>query len=80
MPGIDGRKTLAFIRQNPVLKKIPVVILTTSADDNDIEQCYELGASSYIQKPMGLASMVKISGQLKSYWFDAVLLPKSIGM
>jgi two-component system, response regulator len=67
MPGTDGRKTLAFFKQDPVLKRIPIVILTTSADENDIEQCCEMGASSYIQKPVSFASLVEAAGRLKKY-------------
>src|ERR1700686_1480644 len=45
MPGMDGRKTLEIIKQSPKLKKIPVVILTTSDDERDVKACYDLGAN-----------------------------------
>lgn len=77
MPGLDGRKTLALIKQDPRLRKIPVVILTTSADENDIEKCYALGASSYIQKPVDFEALVRAAKSIKDYWFATVLLPKS---
>ena len=52
MPGLDGRRTLELIKQNPELRKIPVVILTTSSDERDVKACYDLGANTYIQKPV----------------------------
>lgn len=75
MPGIDGRKTLALIKQDQALKKIPVIILTTSADERDIEQCYELGASTYIQKPVDFEGLVEAISRIKEYWFGIALLP-----
>jgi len=76
MPGIDGRKALTLIKQDKSLKKIPVVILTTSADERDIEQCYELGASTYIQKPVNFDGLVDAISRIKDYWFDMALLPR----
>jgi CheY-like chemotaxis protein len=76
MPGMDGRKVLASIKQDPALKKIPVVILTTSADERDVSQCYELGASTYIQKPVDFDGLVHAVGRIKDYWFGVALLPK----
>lgn len=75
MPGIDGRKALAVIKQDKELKKIPVVILTTSADEKDVEQCYELGASTYIQKPVDFEGLVEAISRIKDYWFGIALLP-----
>ena len=77
MPGLDGRKTLALVKQDPHLRKIPVVILTTSADENDIEKCYALGASSYIQKPVDFEALVRAAKSIKSYWLETALLPKT---
>jgi len=76
MPGVDGRKALSVIKQDHSLKKIPVVILTTSADERDIEQCYELGASTYIQKPVNFDGLVEAIGRIKDYWFGIALLPR----
>lgn len=75
MPGIDGRKVLAQVKQEPALKKIPVVILTTSADEKDVDQCYELGASTYIQKPVDFEGLVEAISRIKDYWFGIALLP-----
>ena len=54
MPGLDGRRILAIVKSDPQLRKIPVVVLTTSSDDRDVEECYVLGANTYIQKPVDL--------------------------
>jgi two-component system, response regulator len=77
MPGIDGRKTLALVKQDQSLKKIPIVVLTTSSDEKDIEQCYEIGASTYIQKPVDFAGLVEAVGRIKDYWFGIALLPQN---
>lgn len=76
LPGTDGRDVLAEIRGDKNLKNIPVVVLTTSRDDRDIETCYEIGANSYIQKPVDLEGFVNAITRLKEYWFEIVILPK----
>jgi two-component system response regulator len=76
MPGLDGRKTLEVIKQTQELKKIPVVILTTSDDERDVKGCYELGANTYIQKPVDFDGLIAAIRQLKEYWFEIALLPK----
>jgi CheY-like chemotaxis protein len=77
MPGIDGRKALALIKQDKDLRQIPVVILTTSADEKDIEECYEQGASTYIQKPVNFEGLVEAVRRIKGYWFGLALLPRN---
>ncbi|HEY5239030.1 MAG TPA: response regulator [Rhizomicrobium sp.] len=79
MPGLDGRKTLEIIKQTPKLKKIPVVILTTSDDERDVKACYELGANTYIQKPVDFDGLIAAIRRLKEYWFEIALLPKEQG-
>lgn len=76
MPGIDGRQTLKLIKQNPALKQIPVVVLTTSDDERDVKACYELGVNTYIQKPVDFDGLINAIKQLKEYWFEIALLPK----
>ncbi len=76
MPGMDGRKTLQLIKENSDLKKIPVVILTTSGDERDIETCYRMGANTYVQKPVNFDGLIEAIRGLKEYWFDTALLPK----
>ena len=75
MPKKDGREALAEIKADPQLRRIPIIVLTTSKADEDILRSYDLGASSYIMKPVtfeGLANVVKVLGQ---YWFEIVELP-----
>lgn len=76
MPGLDGRKTLEIIKQQRELRKIPVVILTTSDDERDVTACYDLGANTYIQKPVDFDGLITAIRQLKEYWFGIALLPK----
>jgi two-component system, response regulator len=76
MPGLDGRRVLAIIKGDNELRKIPVVVLTTSSDERDIEECYQLGANTYIQKPVDLDGLFAAVQRLKDYWFEIALLPK----
>jgi two-component system response regulator len=76
MPGIDGRKTLNLIKEDNDLCKIPIVILTTSADERDINACYQMGANTYIQKPVSFEGLIEAIKRLKEYWFEIAILPK----
>src|SRR5690242_20177306 len=79
MPRKDGREALREIKSSPELRRIPIVVLTTSRADMDIEGIYELGANSFISKPVqfeGLVSLMRVLGQ---YWFDTVALPATRG-
>ena len=75
MPRKDGRQALREIRANPALRRIPVVILTTSRADNDIRTLYDLGANSFISKPVQFADLVNVIRLLGQYWFTVVELP-----
>lgn len=75
MPGIDGRQVLAHLKANEKLRSIPVVILTTSADAKDIEQCYAIGASTYIQKPVSFEGLTEAIRTMRDYWFGMAILP-----
>ncbi|HET6344649.1 MAG TPA: response regulator, partial [Myxococcota bacterium] len=72
MPRKDGREALREIKADPELRKIPVVILTTSSEEEDILKTYDLGANSFITKPVGLESMTRIVEVLGQYWFQIV--------
>jgi two-component system response regulator len=76
MPGMDGRKTLEVIKRDDALKQIPVIILTTSADERDIHDCYQTGANTYVQKPVSFEGLIEAIKRLKAYWFEIALLPK----
>jgi two-component system response regulator len=78
MPGLDGRKTLQLIKQDDKIKQIPVIILTTSADERDIEACYRTGANTYVQKPVNFEGLIEAIRRLKAYWFEIALLPKEM--
>ena len=75
MPRKDGREALKEIKTDPNLRSIPVVILTTSKAEEDILKTYDLGASSFITKPVDFQSMVHIMKTLGEYWFEIVHLP-----
>ncbi len=75
LPGTDGREIIQRIKQDPTLKKMPVVVLTTSSNPTDVQTCYYYGANSYLLKPMGVAEMRQTVEDLFSYWFHLALLP-----
>jgi CheY-like chemotaxis protein len=70
MPGIGGRETLRVIKADPILRRIPVAILTTSAAEVDIAASYDGGANSYIVKPSAFANLVQLFAHLCGYWFE----------
>ncbi len=75
MPRVDGREALARIKGDPALVGIPVVIVTTSAAGQDIDNSYALGANAYITKPATYSALVEIVRVLDRYWFETVELP-----
>jgi len=76
MPRKDGREALDEIKSDPKLRRIPVVVLTTSKADTDIDRIYDLGANSFIAKPVTFESLVNVMKIIGEYWFDTVELPK----
>ncbi len=77
IPKITGIDVLRTIKENPVTKIIPVVVLSSSKDDEDILKSYALGANSYIQKPIIFDEFRKLVQQLGCYWLEANLLPST---
>lgn len=75
MPRKDGREALGEIKGDPELRKIPVVVLTTSQAEEDIYRTYDLGVNSFITKPVMFESMVGVMKALGRYWFEIVELP-----
>ena len=75
MPKKDEREALKEIKSNPHLRRIPVIIMTTSKADSDITHSYDLGVNSFIQKPVRFFDFVKVIKNFSSYWFDTVKLP-----
>ena len=77
LPGTDGREVLEDIKGDAELQSIPVVVLTTSSDERDIEACYQAGANSYVQKPVNLDGFIEAIRRLKDYWLEIAILPRS---
>ena len=75
MPRMDGREALAEIKADPELKKIPVVVLTTSKAEEDIVRTYDLGVNSFITKPVTFTGLVEVMQTWSRYWFEIVDLP-----
>lgn len=75
MPRMDGREALVEIKRDPSLRRIPVVVLTTSAAEEDILRSYDLGVNSFITKPVSFAALVEKIQALGRYWFEVVELP-----
>jgi CheY-like chemotaxis protein len=77
MPKKDGREVLKEIKQHPVFKKIPVIVFTTTKNEIEIKRCYELGANSYIVKPISFDALLKVIENIRSYWFQTASIPAS---
>jgi two-component system response regulator len=75
MPRKDGREALREIKSDPALRCIPVVVLTTSREEEDVLRTYDLGANSFIAKPVGFDSLVQLATTMSRYWFQLVELP-----
>ncbi|MBD0346048.1 MAG: response regulator [Coleofasciculus sp. Co-bin14] len=77
MPKKDGREALQDIKSDPNLRQIPIVVLTTSKTEEDIYRSYDLGANSFIVKPVTFDSLVEVIKTIGRYWFEIVELPLS---
>ncbi len=75
MPRMDGREALAVIKADPLLREIPVIVMTTSDAEVDIKHAYAVGANSYVTKPVTFAELVERVQQLGRYWLEIVELP-----
>ena len=76
MPRLNGQEFLSILKADPLLKSIPVVMLTTSDAERDVLASYQLGASGYITKPVDIEQFIDAIKQLDNYWFALVRLPK----
>lgn len=79
LPKMNGREVLAAVKADTDLKRIPVVVLTTSQDETDIIESYRQFASSYIVKPVSMEKFIKVVSSFKQYWLSVVKLPGEIG-
>lgn len=75
MPKKDGREVLKELKQHPDLKKIPVIIFSTTNNEQEMRRCYELGANSYITKPNSFENLLKTVAALRSYWMHTSSIP-----
>jgi len=75
MPKVDGKRVLEQMRADPNLRRVPVVALTTSRQEQDIISTYDLGVNSYIVKPVNMDQFINAIKVLKDYWFQIVVLP-----
>ena len=75
LPRKDGREVLAEMKEDPDLRRIPVVILTTSKAEEDIARTYDLHANCYITKPVDLDQFITVVKSIESFWFSVVSLP-----
>jgi two-component system response regulator len=75
MPKVDGREALSHIKSNDKLKRIPVIVLTTSRAEEDIVRTYDLGVNSFICKPVHYNDLVIVAREIGNYWFSTVALP-----
>jgi CheY-like chemotaxis protein len=76
MPRIDGLTVLKALKTHPEFRDIPIVVLTTSKEDRDISKAYELGANSYIVKPVDFDNFMEVAQQIELYWCVYNKLPK----
>jgi CheY-like chemotaxis protein len=77
MPKKDGREVLKELKQHPVFKKIPVIIFTTTKNETEIRRCYEMGANSYVIKPISFDGLLKVVENIRSFWLQTASIPAS---
>ncbi len=75
MPRMDGREALKLIKSDPALRRIPIIVLTTSAAEQDILQSYDLGVNAFVTKPVTFDGLADAIQALGDFWFEIVKLP-----
>jgi len=75
LPKVDGLDVLKTMKEHPIYKTIPIVVLTSSSENSDIEAAYKLGVNSYIVKPVNFDNFLKVAGQIELYWCVINKLP-----
>ena len=75
MPKKDGREVLKEIKEHEFFKKIPVIVFTTTKNETEINRCYELGANTYVVKPVGFDSLLQTIDDIRTYWFKTAQIP-----
>ena len=76
MPRMNGMEFLQAVKADQTINSVPIVVLTTFDVENDVVRCYELGAASYITKPVDMQQFVTAINQIGEYWFSLVRLPQ----
>ena len=76
LPGTDGRDVLAQVKNDKALARIPIIIMTSSRDTDDIDACYSAGANSYVVKPVDMDGFIQAIARLRDYWFEIAVLPE----
>ncbi|HSF73477.1 MAG TPA: response regulator [Microcoleus sp.] len=76
LPRRSGHEVLVWLRQQPELKRLPVVMLTSSRQTPDVKRAYDLGVNSYLVKPVGFASLLEMMQSFKEYWLNYTELPE----
>lgn len=77
LPGTDGREVLEIIKAEPLLKRIPVIVLTSSQADKDVIESYDLYANCYIVKPVSALKFMDVVRSVENFWVDIVCLPSN---
>ncbi len=75
MPKMDGREALKTLKSNSEFKKIPVIVFSTTKNELEVKRCYELGANTYVVKPVSFDSLVETIQHIRNYWFKTATLP-----
>lgn len=75
MPKKDGREVLKEIKEDSRFKKVPVIVFTTTKNETEINRCYELGANTYVVKPVGFDSLLQTIHDIRTYWFKTAQIP-----
>lgn len=79
LPGTDGHEVLEAVKADAELRRIPIIVLTTSIDPRDVEACYSAGANTYIKKPVNFPGFLEAIGRLRDFWFQIAVLPPGAG-
>jgi CheY-like chemotaxis protein len=78
LPGMDGFEVLQWIRQEPSLRSLPVVVLTSSDQIRDVNAAYQLGANSFLVKPLDFQNFIDLSKAIERYWINFSKIPESV--
>jgi len=78
LPRRSGHEVLVWLKQQPELKRLPVVMLTSSSQTLDVKRAYDLGVNSYLVKPVGFASLVEMMQSFSEYWLNYTELPETL--